>query len=64
MQELWVHEQQTPTDICRWGIFVVGALLEAQLILDTNVTLHSYEGKCQSCHPRKPMCDTPSTTQH
>jgi hypothetical protein len=35
MQELWVHEQQ---------IFVVGAFLEAQFILDTNVTLPSYEG--------------------
>jgi len=39
MQKLWVHEQQTPTIVCGWG-----ALLGAWLILDTNVTLLSYDG--------------------
>jgi hypothetical protein len=38
MQEFWVHEQQTNQ------LFVVGTLLGAQLILDTYVTLPSYDG--------------------
>jgi hypothetical protein len=35
MQKLWVYEQKIPTIVCGLG---------AQLILDTNVTLHSYDG--------------------
>jgi hypothetical protein len=46
-------------------LFVVGALLGAQLILDTNVTLHSYDGgPTHVISLKKPICDTPFTTQH
>jgi hypothetical protein len=38
MQEPWVHEQKMPTIVYGWG------LVGAQLILDTNVTLFSYDG--------------------
>jgi hypothetical protein len=47
-------------------LFVVGALLGAWLILDTNVTLPSYYdgGPTHIMSSKKPICCTPSTTQH
>jgi len=46
---------------------MVGALLGAWLILETNVTLLSNDGgpaHVMSCHKKKPIYDTPSTNQY
>ncbi len=56
MQKLWVCEQEMPTIVCGLG---------AQLILDTNVTLPSYDGGLRLVMSLKQtIYDTPSTTQH
>jgi hypothetical protein len=46
-------------------LFVVGALLEAQLLLDANVALPSYDsGLTLVMLVQKTHHNTPSTTQH